>query len=69
MMRVVVDLALLAVVMTLLLGPVHAFLSYRLRRARGCGDERGYVALADPWLVPVIGLTGLGLNVLLWALR
>ena len=62
------DLALLMAVMVLLLGPVHAFLSYRLSRARRRGDDRAYIALADPWLLPVIGLAGLALNTFLWAL-
>jgi hypothetical protein len=68
MLRLLIDLALFMAVMALLLGPVHAFLSYRLRRARRRGGDRAYVALADPWLVPVVGLAGLALNALLWAL-
>jgi hypothetical protein len=66
-MRLLIDLTLLAAVLALLLGSVHAFLSHRFRQARRRGDER-YVALADPWLSPVVGLTGLVLNALLWLL-
>lgn len=65
-MRLASELLLLSLVSILFLGPVHLFVSYRLQQARRRGAGRGYVALADPWLVPVIALTGLALNALLW---
>ncbi len=64
-MRPLVDLFQLAVVVGLFLTSVQAFLSFRFRRAQRRGEERAYVAVADPWLPVVITLTGAALVTLL----
>ncbi|MGH7321356.1 MAG: hypothetical protein ACRELA_17255 [Candidatus Rokuibacteriota bacterium] len=64
-MRSVLDLLLLAAVVGLFLTSVQAFLSFRFRRAQRRGEERAYVAVADPWLPVVIMLTGAALITLL----
>ncbi len=48
----------LGVFAVLFLGPIHLFVTYRLRRAQARGRERAYVAHADPWLRPLIAATG-----------
>ena len=42
----------------MLLGPLEAFLRFRLRQATHRGDPRGYLALADPWVNVVVALAG-----------
>jgi hypothetical protein len=62
------DLGLYALVVLAFLGPVEAFLRFRLRRATHRGDPHGYLALADPWVPLVVALAGAGTMVLIRAL-
>jgi len=52
------ELALYGLVVLTLLGPIEAFLRFRLRQATHRGDARGYLALTDPWLNIVVALSG-----------
>ncbi len=52
------DLALYALVALTVLGPLEAFLRFRLRQATHRGDPRGYLPLADPWGNVVVALAG-----------
>jgi hypothetical protein len=52
------DLLLYALVALMLLGPIEAFLRFRLRQATHRGDPRGYLALADPWVNVVVAVAG-----------
>ena len=52
------DLALYALVVLMLLGPLEAFLRFRLRQATHRGDPRGYLPLADPRGNVVVALAG-----------
>ena len=52
------QLALYGLVVLAFLGPIEAFLRFRLRQAAHRGDPRGYLALADPWVTAVVALAG-----------
>jgi hypothetical protein len=53
----------------LFLGSAERFLAYRRRRALARGEERSYVAQADPWLPALLALIGAGWIALLHFLR
>jgi hypothetical protein len=61
------DLGLFALVVLVLLGPVEAFLAFRLRQATHRG-HRHYLASADPWVTVVVALAGVGAMALVRAL-
>jgi len=61
---VVRDLALYALVVLAFLGPVEAFLHFRLRQATHRGNPHAYLALADPWVTVVVALAGTAATVL-----
>jgi hypothetical protein len=50
------ELALYGLVVLTLLGPIEAFLRFRLRQATHRGG--GYLALTDPWVNIVVALSG-----------
>jgi hypothetical protein len=50
------------------LGPIEAFLRFRLRQATHRGDPHAYLALADPWVSVVVALAGAGALILVTAL-
>jgi hypothetical protein len=54
------DLGLYALVVLAFLGPVEAFLRFRLRQAAHRGDPHAYLAMADPWVPLVVALAGVG---------
>jgi hypothetical protein len=62
------ELALYALVVLAFLGPVEAFLRFRLRRSAHRGDGRAYLPLADPWVTVVVALAGAGSVALVTAL-
>jgi hypothetical protein len=62
------ELALYGLVVLGFLGPIEAFLRFRLRHAAHRADPRGYLALADPWVTVVVALAGAGAVVLARAL-
>ena len=58
------ELALYGLVVLAFLGPIEAFLRFRLRRATHRGDPRDYLAVADPWVTVIVALAGAGTMVL-----
>lgn len=52
------DLVLYALVVLAFLGPIEAFLRFRLRQATERGDPHAYLALADPWVTVIVALAG-----------
>jgi hypothetical protein len=66
--RVLYDLALYGLVVLVFLGPVEAFLRFRLRQATHRGDSHAYLPAADPWVTVVVALAGAGTVVLVSAL-
>jgi hypothetical protein len=52
------ELTLYGLVVLAFLGPIEAFLQFRLRQAARHGDSRGYLALSDPWVTAVVALAG-----------
>jgi hypothetical protein len=50
------------------LGPVEAFLRFRLRQATHRGDPHAYLARSDPWVPVVVALAGAGTMILVRAL-
>jgi hypothetical protein len=61
------DLGLFALVVFVLLGPVEAFLVFRLRQATHRGNPH-YLASSDPWVTLVVALAGAGAMALVRAL-
>jgi hypothetical protein len=62
------DLFLYAVVVLAFLGPIEAFLRFRLRQATHRGNPHAYLALADPWVTVVVALAGAAATALVGAL-
>ena len=62
------DLWLYGLLVLAFLGPIEAFLRFRLRQATHRGDPRAYLALADPWVSLVVALSGAGTLILVTAL-
>jgi hypothetical protein len=62
------QLALFGLVVLAFLGPIEAFLRFRLRQATHRGDPRGYLALTDPWVTAIVALSGVGATALIRAL-
>jgi hypothetical protein len=62
------DLALYAVVVLAFLGPVEAFLRFRLRQATHRGAPHAYLPRSDPWVPVVVALAGAGTMILVRAL-
>jgi hypothetical protein len=62
------DLGLYAVVALTFLGPIEAFLRFRLWQATHRGEPHAYLALADPWVALVVALAGAGAAALAGAL-
>ncbi len=62
------DLGLYALVVLAFLGPIEAFLRFRLRQATHRGDPHAYLALADPWVTVVVALAGTAAAALVTAL-
>ena len=54
------ELALYGLVVLAFLGPIEAFMRFRLRQAAHRGDPRGYLAVADPWVTVIVALAGAG---------
>jgi hypothetical protein len=65
---VIRDLCLYGLLVLAFLGPVEAFLRFRLRQAAYRGDPHAYLALADPWVNVVVALAGAGALILVTAL-
>jgi hypothetical protein len=61
-------LALYGLVVVAFLGPIEAFLRYRLHHAAHRRSPRLYLALADPWVTVIVALAGAGTVVLVRAL-
>jgi hypothetical protein len=68
LLEVLRDLALYGLVVLAFLGPIEAFLRFRLRQATHRGDPRAYLPAADPWVTVVVALAGAGTMVLVSAL-
>jgi hypothetical protein len=68
LLEVLHELARYGLVIVAFLGPIEAFLRFRLRQATLRGDPRTYVALADPWVPLIVALAGAGSLVLASAL-
>jgi hypothetical protein len=62
------ELALYGLVVLAFLGPIEAFLRFRVRQAARRGDARAYLPAADPWVTVVTALAGAGTVVLASAL-
>jgi hypothetical protein len=62
------DLGLYGLVVLAFLGPIEAFLHFRLRQATHRGDPHGYLAPADPWVNLIVALAGAGAMALVSAL-
>jgi hypothetical protein len=62
------DLCLYGLLVLVFLGPIEAFLRFRLRQATHRGDSHAYLALADPWVNVVVALAGAGALILVTAL-
>jgi hypothetical protein len=58
------QLALYVFVVLTFLGPIEAFLRFRLRRATHRGDPHAYLPATDPWVTVVVALAGAGTMVL-----
>jgi hypothetical protein len=58
LLEVLRELARYGLVIVAFLGPIEAFLRFRLRRATHRGDPRAYTALADPWVTVIVALAG-----------
>jgi hypothetical protein len=52
------ELTLYTLVVLAFLGPVEAFLRFRLWRANRPGNSHAYLALSDPWVTAVVALAG-----------
>ncbi len=52
------ELTLYGLVVLAFLGPIEAFLRFRLWRATRHGDPHAYLALSDPWVTAVVALAG-----------
>ncbi len=59
------QLALFGLVALAFLGPIEAFLRFRLRQATHRGDPRGYLARTDPWVTAIVALSGVGATALI----
>ena len=62
------DLCLYGVLVLAFLGPIEAFLRFRLRQATHRSGSHAYLALADPWVNVVVALAGAGALILVTAL-
>lgn len=62
------DLCLYGLLVLAFLGPIEAFLRFRLRQATHRGDSHTYLPLADPWVNLVVALAGAGALLLVSAL-
>jgi hypothetical protein len=62
------ELLLYALVVLAFLGPIEAFLRFRLWRTSRHGVGGVYVARSDPWVSAVVALAGLGTVALVNAL-
>ena len=62
------DLCLYGVLVLAFLGPIEAFLRFRLRQATHRGAAHAYLALGDPWVSVVVALAGAGALILVTAL-
>ena len=62
------ELALYALVVLAFLGPIEAFLRFRLWRATHPGDPHAYLALTDPWVTVIVALAGAAVTALISAL-
>jgi hypothetical protein len=62
------DLALYVLVVLAFLGPVEAFLRFRLRQAAHRADGHAYLALSDPWVTVIVALAGTAATALVGAL-
>jgi hypothetical protein len=65
LLEVLRELALYGLLVLAFLGPIEAFLCYRLRQATHRGDPRGYLALTDPWVTAIVALAGAGTTALI----
>ena len=54
------ELFLYVLVVLVFLGPIEAFLRFRLWRTSRHGAGGVYLARSDPWVSAVVALTGLG---------
>ena len=54
------ELLLYALIAVTFLGPIEAFLRFRLRHASRQGSGGAYLARSDPWVTAVVALAGLG---------
>ena len=54
------ELLLYALVVLVFLGPIEAFLRFRLWRTSRHGEAGAYLARSDPWVSAVVALAGLG---------
>jgi hypothetical protein len=52
------ELTLYGLVVLAFLGPIEAFLRFRLWRANRHAGSRAYLALSDPWVTAVVALAG-----------
>jgi hypothetical protein len=62
------EMLLYALVVLAFLGPIEAFLRFRLWRASRHGAGSVYLARSDPWVSAVVALAGLGTIALVKAL-
>jgi len=66
--EVVRNLCLYGLLILAFLGPIEAFLRFRLRQATHRGVPHAYLAMADPWVSLVVALAGAGALILVTAL-
>jgi hypothetical protein len=62
------NLGLYALVVLAFLGPIEAFLRFRLRQSMHRGGPHAYLALADPWVTVIVALAGTAATALVSAL-
>jgi hypothetical protein len=62
------ELLLYGLVVLTFLGPIEAFLRFRLWRASRIGAGSTYLARSDPWVSVIVTLAGLGTIALVKAL-
>ena len=62
------DLCLYSLLVLAFLGPIEAFLRFRLRQAMHRGVPHPYLAMADPWVSLVVALAGAAALILVTAL-
>jgi hypothetical protein len=52
------ELTLYGLVVLAFLGPIEAFLRFRLWRASRHGHPHAYLGMSDPWVTAVVALAG-----------